>query len=74
MGLIRFIVIALIIYLLIQFAKRWLANKNAQNKNSLEENNMVRCQVCQLHVPENEAFTKEGQYFCSQKHLDGHQD
>lgn len=68
MGLIRIIVIGLIIYLLIQIFKRWVANKNSST-SKLEEKKMVQCQVCQLHIPEEEALQKDGQFFCSQEHL-----
>ena len=74
MNLIRLIVIALIVYLVIQIIKRWSANKNAQNKGKLEEQNMVRCETCQLHLPENEALQKDGKFYCSQAHIDGKQD
>lgn len=75
MSLIRLIVIALIIYLLIQIFKRWSANKN--NLPSTQEDNstkMVQCKTCQLHIPENEAFKKDGEFYCSQAHLEGKQD
>ncbi len=70
MNLIRLIVIALIIYLLIQIVKRWLANKNAQASSQQDKlKNMVRCKVCQLHIPEAEALQRDGDFFCSQEHL-----
>lgn len=75
MNLIRLLVIALIIYLVIQIVKRWLANKELQTKKQQEKlGNMVRCKVCQLHIPEAEALQKNGEYFCSQEHLNHKQD
>jgi len=75
MNLIRLIVIALIIYLLVQIVKRWAANKNSHIiTQQKKQNNMVRCKVCQLHIPENEALQRDGDYYCSQAHLDGKQD
>ena len=73
MGLIRIIVIALIIYLLIQIFKRWAANKKSASPN-LEDTKMVRCKVCQLHIPENEALQQAGDFYCSQEHLEEKQD
>jgi len=75
MGLLRFIIIALIVYLLILIFKRWAANKNSssskpQNKSTV----MVQCKTCKLHIPENEALQKDGDYYCSQEHLEGKQD
>lgn len=72
MSLIRLIVIALIIYLLIQIFKRWAANKNSQSPIDQEKSEkMVQCEVCQLHIPENEALKLNGKFYCSQAHLDG---
>jgi len=31
---------------------------------------MVRCAHCGTHVPRPEALTSEGQWFCSQRHLE----
>jgi len=75
MNLIRLIVIALIIYLLVQIFKRWAANKNSKSsekQDSLKQ--MVQCEVCQLHIPEEEALQRDGKFYCSQKHLDGKSD
>lgn len=69
MNLIRIIVIALIVYLVIQIVKRWASSKTA-TPSLQEETKMVRCKVCQLHIPENEALQHSGEYFCSQKHLE----
>ncbi len=74
MNLIRLIVIALIVYLVIQIFKRWAANKNAHSQRKQQEQNMVRCEACQLHLPEKEALQKDGKFYCSQAHIDGKQD
>ena len=73
MGLIRIIVIALIIYLVLQIFKRWAANKNRATSH-LKETKMVRCKICQLHIPENEALQHAGEFYCSQEHLDKNSD
>lgn len=74
MSLIRLIVIALIIYLILRMLKRWSKNKNvAPSKQENKLHKMVRCGVCQLHIPEDEALLKNGDFFCSQAHLDDHQ-
>lgn len=75
MSLIRLIVITLIIYLVIQIFKRWSANKKSQTSmQQAKSQKMVQCEVCQLHIPENEALEKDGQFYCSQKHLDSNND
>lgn len=71
MNLIRLLVIGLIIYLLLQIFKRWSANKNSKvSKKHVEQSQMVCCDICQLHVPENEALQKNGKFYCSQDHYD----
>jgi uncharacterized protein len=75
MSLIRLIVIALIIYLLVQIFKRWVANKKSNSSEKQDKlKQMVRCEVCQLHIPEEEALQRDGKFYCSQKHLDGKSD
>ncbi|MDH5259470.1 MAG: metallothionein [Gammaproteobacteria bacterium] len=73
MSLIRLLVIALIVYLVIQIFKRWMANKSNTPLENQEEK-MVACDICQLHIPENEALQKDGKYYCSQEHLEHKQD
>ncbi len=73
MNLIRLIVIALIIYLVLQIFKRWAANKKSAT-STLEATKMVRCEICQLHIPENEALQRAGKFYCSQEHLEEKQD
>lgn len=76
MNLIRLIVIALIIYLVIQIFKRWAANKRSTSSSSQQNNGnkMVKCETCHLHIPESDALQKNGQFFCSQEHLESKQD
>ena len=69
MNLIRLIVSALIIYLLLRIVKNWNANKKSTTSTP-GETKMVRCKVCQLHIPENEALQNAGDYYCSQEHLE----
>lgn len=74
MNLIRIIAIGLIIYLLLQIFKRWSATKKSQTMQQNSQTQMVRCEVCQLHIPQNEALKKNEKYFCSQEHYDSVQD
>jgi uncharacterized protein len=34
---------------------------------------MVRCEVCGLNVPESDALSRGGRWFCSREHLEGRQ-
>lgn len=81
MNLIRLLVIALVIYLVLQIFKRWAANKSFQSQVNKEkqvgqenQKQMVRCETCQLHIPKDEALQQDDKFFCSQEHLEGKQD
>ena len=34
-----------------------------------EDEDMVRCRVCGVHLPTSEAVTSRGEFFCSKEHL-----
>ena len=34
-----------------------------------EDEDMVRCKVCGVHLPTSEAVTSRGEFFCSKEHL-----
>ena len=34
--------------------------------------NIVECQHCGLHLPEDEAIMRHGKHFCSEQHADAH--
>ena len=71
MNLIRLIVIALIIYLVFHMFKSWAKNKKSVSSEKQDKlKNMVQCEVCKLHLPEDEALQRDGHFFCSQAHLD----
>lgn len=71
MNLIRLIVIALIIYLFYRMYKSWSINKNLSSERRKElAKNIVACKICSLHIPENEAISLDGKYFCSKLHLE----
>ena len=72
MNLIRLIVIALIVYLLIRAFKRYQENKISQKSRDAEkiQQQMVPCEVCKLHIPEQDALIRNGKYYCCQEHLE----
>ena len=72
--MVRILVIALIIYLLIRIFKGWAANNKSTANNRSKEEKMVRCEVCQLHVPENEAISDNGKYYCCSEHYNNRKD
>ena len=75
MNIIRLLTIAIIVYLVIRLYKQWSANKKICNSTKKgQEENMVRCEVCQLHISEKEALKHKDKYYCSQQHLDQQSD
>ena len=68
MALIRFLIAALVIWLIARLAWR-LLSKPKSTPAKKEVQNMVRCAQCGLHLPEQEAFAHEEQYYCCKQHL-----
>lgn len=70
MGLIRLIIIAALIYLAWRVIKRLLAQARPaeSDNNAGTPQIMVKCAQCGVHVPTPEAFSHNGQHFCSQDH------
>ncbi len=72
MGLIRLLALIFIIWLVIHYAKRLYANhtKHQSPKKPGEIAQMVRCEKCGLHIPEDEAIMDQEHYYCSVEHRD----
>ncbi|KRW62829.1 PP0621 family protein [Pseudomonas sp. TTU2014-080ASC] len=71
----------LLFWIAVIFAAFWLwrrfnrpAVSKAQEKPSeANPQPMVRCEQCGIHVPRQNALSKDSQWFCSQAHLEqGH--
>jgi len=72
MGLIRLIILVLVVWMLLRLFRKFKASQTVKNgkKQPLEHKNMVLCQYCSVHVPENKAVQHEQNWFCSDKHRD----
>lgn len=72
MGLIRLLALIFIIWLVIHYAKRLYANhtKHPSRKKPEKIAQMVRCEKCGLHIPEDEAIMGQEHYYCSVEHRD----
>ncbi len=70
MSLLRFILIALAIWLAVQIIRRMLLQqrKRVAGQKKTAVHSMVRCAHCGLHVPETEAVQDGGRFFCSNEH------
>lgn len=74
MGLGRLLLIVLLAglaYLVYQRYIRKLIDRHKDPQHDKKKiNKTVRCQHCQLHLPEHEAIQHHGRYYCSQEHLE----
>jgi len=72
MNLIRLLVIVAIIWLSYRMYLNWKAKQTKnikQRKNQTTIKNMVQCEKCGVHIPEYEAISSSGKFFCSKEHL-----
>lgn len=70
MGLFRLLILLAIAWLAYRLFRGWqrtLQQPKAKPHKRVET--VVRCHICQLHIPETEALEKNGRYYCSQQHL-----
>jgi uncharacterized protein len=72
MGLFRLIILFALIWLAYSIYKRYQASSsNHSNDHSdVATQKMVMCEVCDVHIPLNEAIEENNHYFCSQEHVD----
>jgi len=76
MGLIRLIIFALVIWLIWRLVNNFKAKQvnKKQQREKIENQNMVSCQYCSVHVPQGDAKAHEGLWFCSDAHKDKYLD
>lgn len=68
---IRILLIILTLWALYIIVRRYLArpaDSTTRHENKAADN-MVQCKVCNTYLPESEALTKDGHFFCSEAHL-----
>jgi len=73
MGLIRLLVYLFIGYFVWQFVKNYLRKQELQQKRQSERSQpgptpVVKCEQCQLHLPQSEAIASGSHWFCSNEH------
>lgn len=79
MGLVRFLTLLLIVWLIYALVKRYL-NKSAKQKRTEQKSStddierIVKCEKCSVHIPVKEAIEHKGRYYCSKEHLQTHDD
>ena len=66
----RTLVILITLAVIIIVAKRLLLKTQVPARRNQKNERMVQCANCGIYIPEKEAFQQDGQYYCSQAHLD----
>lgn len=74
----KLIIIAIAIWLVISILKRYRRGVdqsiNASRKNSVNGEVMVQCKHCGIHLPQSDSIQSNGQFYCSQAHIDAPSD
>ncbi len=69
MYLLRLLIIALLVWIVLRAVQRFVARWKTQSPTRpTQVGNMVRCDHCGLHVPEQEALRVGKHYYCSEPH------
>ncbi len=66
------LILVLIAIAILAFRRLKRSSSRPQVKNKTTTGRMVQCAVCGLYLPEQEALSHQGRYYCSQSHRDGH--
>lgn len=74
MNLLRFLLIAVAVWLVISLVRRMLRQRSKDTLTDRTHADMVRCAHCGLHLPKPEALVQDGEFFCSRQHLERHRD
>jgi len=72
MRLLILAVVAFVIYTLLRQLLRGWTKKELPPRSS-RSGTMVRCALCGLHIPDQEAVRADDKYFCSNNHLKEYQ-
>jgi len=73
MNLLRLIIITFVIWIAFRIWQNYRAKAKKMPPKSKKPQaipDMVACEVCKMHIPENEALRKGEKYYCSQQHLE----
>ena len=70
MGLIRFLALVVVVYLIAYFVRKLMDKPAAtpKKKSVKQIDSVVPCHKCGLHIPENEAILQNEQHYCCEEH------
>jgi len=66
----RTLLILIALAVVVLAVKRLFSPARPRADKQLKQGKMVQCAHCGIYIPEPEAMTREGRYYCSQAHLD----
>lgn len=73
MGLIKFIILLVLIYLAVTFWRRLKTQRTGQRRAAPPADTptlMVRCSRCKVYLPETQALHAGERWYCCKKHLE----
>ena len=70
MPIIRLIIIAALIGLALTIFRRFKTKKQEKPAHKIENQNMVKCHHCGLHLPEPDAIKHGEHFYCSKEHAE----
>lgn len=66
--LVRFLIIAFVVWLAIRLLRRFLRSLGDHDKSPATAPRMLPCARCGVHVPETAAFMYADRAYCSEEH------
>lgn len=64
----KLLLLLLAVWLIIAIVKRQ-RNQPRPRPPEVKSANMVRCAVCDIHIPDSEAISSKGLYYCCEAHF-----
>jgi uncharacterized protein len=68
MRILLLIAAIVLVFMIVRTLVRKPRGRSKPGARPLSSGNMVRCDYCGLHVPENEALLSGGRRYCSREH------
>ena len=66
------LILILIAIAILAYRRLKRVSSRPQAKRKTTTGRMVQCTTCGLYLPEQEAISHQGKYYCSPAHRDGH--
>ena len=70
MGLIKLVILVALVWLGLRL---WRGLQQQQNRSRQQQELMVRCAHCQVHLPQSSALRANDNWYCCAEHRDEHQ-